>query len=305
MDIKNAYYIKLGAKGAWETISIHENIACIGYHYLSLEEINGRNWNEIKGRDWRGEHKSKAVQTADINILAKFVDSTPEDIWITFYGGYLWWCRLESSPVEYDLSRNIRFRRVLGNWSNYNAKGGRLYLNQIPGIISKIQMYRGTVCSVHKEEADVLSRLLDGEPSENYLAIQEARRQLAVQVQRGFSSLHWKDFEILVDMIFRNAGWRRISMLGSVQKGLDLELEEPVTGERFMAQVKSRASQADLKEFIDEFAGDKYQRLYFIVHSPQSALHTEQDNVELWSPQKLAEMAVDLGLTGWIMQKSY
>ena len=48
---------------------------------------------------------------------------------------------------------------------------------------------------------------------------------LAKQVEGGLSPLHPNDFEILVDLVFRNAGWRRVSSVGGAMKFVDMELD--------------------------------------------------------------------------------
>lgn len=73
---------------------------------------------------------------------------------------------------------------------------------------------------------------------------------------------HWKDFEILVDLIFRNAGWRRVSVVGESLKFVDMELEEPITGEQYQVQVKSDATIADFKEYAEQFTERDFRKLY-------------------------------------------
>jgi hypothetical protein len=51
-----------------------------------------------------------------------------------------------------------------------------------------------------------------------------------------------KDFENLVDMVFTAGGWRRIGGVGGTEKNIDIELQQPVTGEFVMVKVKSKCS---------------------------------------------------------------
>lgn len=44
---KNAYYIKLGRNGIWETSSIDNDIARIGWSTTPLKEIIANNWTSI------------------------------------------------------------------------------------------------------------------------------------------------------------------------------------------------------------------------------------------------------------------
>lgn len=55
------------------------------------------------------------------------------------------------------------------------------------------------------------------------------------------ASLHWADFETLVDLMFARMGWQRVSRVGGSQKDTDLVLIQPATGEAAFVQVKSKA----------------------------------------------------------------
>ena len=57
--------------------------------------------------------------------------------------------------------------------------------------------------------------------------------------------LHWRDFELLAELVMTQGGWRRVSATGGVQMAIDIELELPLTRERALVQVKSRLNQND------------------------------------------------------------
>jgi hypothetical protein len=62
--------------------------------------------------------------------------------------------------------------------------------------------------------------------------------------------LGWRDFELLVDLVFTSSGWRRVGIVGKTQKTLDLDLILPSTGERAFVQVKSTTTLAELAEYV-------------------------------------------------------
>jgi hypothetical protein len=180
-----------------------------------------------------------------------------------------------------------------------------LIINQIPGRLSKIQRFSGTICGLGASEVDDLRRLLNNQPSAEFQAISSAKATLIQQVENGFSLLHWKDFEILVDLIFRNAGWRRISVRGESMKYVDMELEEPITGDLYQVQVKSDATIADFKAYAEQFAEGDFRKLDFVVHNSKEKWFTAPTygNVELILQERLAEMTVDLGLVNWLLKR--
>lgn len=212
MKIRNAYYIKLGKGGEWEADSIHAGILRLGWSANSLTDVNAGAWGAIE-QQLRASQPHKGTATRDVNALREIVASTADDIWITFHASRLWWCRLDEGPVEEDSIS--KFRRTAGGWRDSDVNGRKLLIADIPGDISQLQGFRGTVCKV--KAAAGLRRLLDGESSPPYLAVSAALSSLEREVSAAIQALHWKDFETLVDLLFRQAGWRRLSVLGAVE----------------------------------------------------------------------------------------
>ena len=71
-------------------------------------------------------------------------------------------------------------------------------------------------------EKALLRRVLEGARSELASRIDHERTALCSRLKDAISELHWRDYETLVDLIFRNAGWVRVSVLGQQAKGYDL-----------------------------------------------------------------------------------
>jgi hypothetical protein len=288
VNFTHAYYIKLGSGGKYEESSIRENKLRFGWNRIPVEEINQRNWAALKEK-YRHEYKSSGSATADIKALRTIVESTPDDVWISFHASHLWWCRVVGTEVFEDSIS--RYRLVNGQWRNCDIFDQPLIINQIPGSLSKVQGFRGTVCGVR--EIDDLRRLLNNQPSEAFMAISKAKKALCGEIESGIKRLHWKDFETLVDLVFRGAGWRRTSVLGETMKYADIELEEPITNDLYQVQIKSAATFNDFEEYAQNFSHVSFRKLYFVVHSPDEKLFTHQSvdgNVELVLPNRLARM---------------
>lgn len=299
--IEHAFYVKLGARGVWAADSIGHGLLRFGWDGVPLDEIHRGDWAAVRARiaTW---HKHKPTITADTERLKDLATSTPDDVWVTFHESRLWWCRLAEGRIEQD--ETSKFRRVLDGWRSSDVRGRELLANQIPGQIAKVQGFRATVCAVAERES--LRRLLAGEPSAAYLEIDAARASLVASTAHALRSLHWKDFETLVDLVFRQAGWRRRSVLGASMKYVDLELEEPVTGELYQVQVKARADVPAFEAYVDQFTGGSFRKLYFVVHSPTAslaALNGQRADVELVLPDRLAALVVDHGLTAWLQER--
>ncbi len=302
IEFSRAFYIKLGRGGAWEPDSISTGRLRLGWSQQSVADINAGQWDHIE-QQLRQEHDGKAqVATNDLNRLRDIVESTPDDIWMTFHKAKLWWTRVADGPVEQD--GVSKFRRTALPWSDRATNGRLLVVNDLPGKIAQLQGFRGTVCRV--QHLDLLRRVLNGLRSPLADSISAQRTILAGQLTQAIKELHWKDFETLADLVFRDSGWVRVSVLGQHAKAYDLELREPITGDRYVVQVKSQAALADLHDTIAQFSAEDYRRVFFIVHSPAADLESASDlpeHVALVAPSRLAELAIDAGLTKWLQDK--
>jgi len=298
---KNAYYVKLGRTGIWEESSLKKNIIRIGWTTLTLFDINNGRWEKIQ-KQLEKEVTDKGTATRDCRALRMLCDSTNDDIWITFHGNHLWWCKVTDPRIHED--KVSKYRKV-DRWHYQNIFCEPLLITQIPGRVAKLQGFRGTICKV--SEVDELARLINRQHSSEYTAILHSKEDLCRHVETGLRRLHWKDFETLVDLLFRATGWRRVSVLGETMKFSDIELEDPITGEMYQVQVKSTATPRDLKEYINTFGGGKYRRLFFVVHTPDKKLaetpQPKDSPMEIILPRRLSEMVVELGLLNWLLNK--
>jgi hypothetical protein len=306
ITFRNAHYIKLGRGGSWEENSISHSLLRIGWQHQTLEDINAGKWTEIE-QQLRSEHADKPqVATTDLNRLRDIAQSNSDDIWITFHGAKLWWARLASSSVEQD--KISKFRRIQGVWSDKSLKGQLLITAELPGKLAQLQGFRGIVCRVSEKE--LLQRVLIGDRSPIALEISAHRKHLADAAKRAIEQLHWKDYETLVDLVFRDTGWVRVSILGQQVKGYDLELREPITQDKYLVQVKSSASLKDLMTAVTQFFPDgipsDYKKMFFLTHKPAEDLMNAidiPDCVDLIPPQRLADLVIDAGLSRWLEEK--
>lgn len=119
------------------------------------------------------------------------------------------------------------------------------------------------------------------------------------------AALHWADFETLVDLILARSGWNRVSALGGTQKDADMVVEQAVTGETALVQVKSSASQQVLDRYIEiHDQSSVHDRLIFACHSEKTKLFADtRDDVILWDRRGLARAAIRNGLIDWLTER--
>jgi hypothetical protein len=80
----------------------------------------------------------------------------------------------------------------------------------------------------------------------------------------------------------------------------------PVTQERIMVQVKSKASMVEVRK-VESSAGllMQYDRVFLVTHTFDGALSAKDlTRVEIIDAQRLATLVLDAGLCDWLLEKS-
>ena len=298
-----ALYIKLGSGGQWELECLTSKQELrLGFREVNHELYASGNWEAVQ-REYAEQGKTSSVASNYAGQIKHFYEADNQTLWITFHGGRLWWCF--SSPTITVHADKSKTRPALGGWRSDDAKGQPLSLTGLSGKITCLQGFRGTICSVRN--VDYLVNRINGLDSPEISRTRNALVELENCLVAVIQTLTWQDFETLIDLIFRGAGWQRISEAGGKQKTLDLDLIAPLTMEKIAVQVKSRANRAAFRDYQERFTDMQgYARCYFVVHSPASDLtaDVETDDLKLWTASDIARLSVLYGLTEWVLDKA-
>jgi len=295
----DAFFIKLGRGGTWEEECLREGTLRFSYRETPHELCLKGDWEAV-WEFWKGIRGDAGTATRDVKQIRTFYEADERHIFITFSGGLLHWCR-PRGPVEL-LSDQRRRRATVDGWHQTSVGGTPLSVDRLSGHLLKVQMFRGTICQVKAFE--YLLRKLNDELSPEIAAAEEAESKLIHAVVDLMRLLTWQDFELLVDLVFSTTGWRRVSVVGRTQKTVDIELVLPSTNERAFIQVKSQASPATLKDYSERLdAMDTYDRMFFVWHSGTVPTKTDESNITLVGPDRLARMVLEAGLTSWLREK--
>lgn len=297
---ERAYFIKLGRGGEWEKRCLEEGVLRFGYREASHDDcVNGR-WEAVRDF-WTSFRDDKGAATRDTNQIRIYYEAGPETIFVTFHGGLLYWCR-PSAGVSVDPVDDTRIRQTLDGWHSTSIGGDPLRTDRLSGALLRVQGYRGTICGID-QLAYLLGRINDELPPA-VLAADEARAAYLSAIEVLIGLLTWRDFELLVDLIFTGSGWRRLGTVGKTQKSVDLELQLPTTGEVAFIQVKGEADSSTLQDYIHRFTSyEKYNRMFFAWHTGSIDVPTDASDVVLLDRSRLARMTLDAGLAAWLRDK--
>jgi hypothetical protein len=215
--------------------------------------------------------KNEPQANRDVRQIKYFYTADNKVVWITFYGRKMFWC-FSDPNVELDRDSISKVRKVIGKWNCKTLKGELLSEDKLSGTLTATKGFRDTICMV--KEHDYVVNKINDRISLEIEAVRKAEQDFVEKLTKIIKRLHWKDFEVLVDLIFRQAGWKRISRLGGTEKTIDLELLIPIKDEKVAAQVKSAASIGDYEKYQTRIREFGYSECYFDVHSPDKGLAT-------------------------------
>lgn len=301
-------YIKLGQGGRWEEECLKQNQTLrLGYQQIPHDLCLQGKWSEVRQFIKKESNCGEGTATSHRNQIKSFYVSGEDVLWVTFYGNSLWWCF--SKPEITLMNDGTKARPALNKWSCVDIHGGPLLTNNLSGKLLSMQGFQGTICKV--SEANYLINKINGVEPKDLAEAREAAATFEQKLEAVIRRLHWKDFELLIDMIFRQAGWKRCSDVGSTIKTIDLDLISPITSERYGVQVKSQADLATFNSYQEARFKDMegFTRFYFAVHTPSPDLEEasqrfESKDVRLLLPHDIARLSVAYGMAHWVMDKA-
>lgn len=299
-------YIKLGPGNAWAKAALERGELSFGYSNVPHEPCLAGDWEAVVGI-LRTQGRTRQKARDQMRAVHAFYTLGADCLWITFALGHLWWAFAEPEVIWFGTDgsdHGARRRRVVGTWCNTDIAGSPLTFDGLSSRLTQVAGYRQTICSV--EESAYLVRRINAAEEPVIARATAARSAMIESAAEMIAGLHWADFETMVDLIFARSGWQRVSRVGGTQKDVDLVLRLPTTGEGACVQVKSKAGQRVLDDYINRFEDSGlYDRMFFVCHTPKANLVTnDSPRVHVWTGKTLAIAATDAGLFDWLMVRS-
>ncbi|MDI6886291.1 MAG: hypothetical protein QMD22_08140, partial [archaeon] len=273
----------------------------LGFNETDHEACLAGKWDKIRNDELNnGRAKGKATEIT--NEIRRFYEEGEETLWITFYANRMWWCFAQKEVER--LPDGSKARKVIGQWRDTDIHGCPLSFETISGKLLQVRGFRGTNCSVDLAYVtNKINGITPPEVARSMDCLEALRSSLIPLIQ----NLTWKDFELLVDLVFSNAGWQRISVLGKTEKNIDLDLRSPVTGERVMVQIKAASDKEEFEYYCQEFSRMKdFVAFFYVVHTPKKSLAYAKApaRTQLVFAEQLAKLVIDGGLVGWLIEKN-
>lgn len=302
LDPPEIRYIKLGRGGCWVEASLDRGELHFGFKDVPHEMALRGNREEIRCI-YIADGRTSAVATSFAREVMDFYSLPANTLWITFARDRLWWCFAdpEVSPLEESEHQGARMRRTIDGWHDCDRLGRQLRLDTLSTRLTKTAAFRATICKV--DARDYLLRRLNGDEDPAVDKIRRSQLTLLQSIEHLVKGLHWRDFEILTDLVFSRLGWQRVSVLGETMADVDIVLEQPITREKGVVQVKSKAGRPEFNAFVAAATAMGCSRAWFIVHTPNSKLDSASSAIEVWSVPQIARVVQQAGLVEWLIDR--
>ena len=303
LEPTNVLFIKLGKGGEFSADCIKDNYLKLNYHNVDHDLCIRKDWESVYNFFIHKENATKSVATSHVNQIRQFYEEDINTLWITFHKNKLWWCF--SKPDIKKLNDGKKIRPVIGKWSDKDFNDKALITSNLSGKLLKTHGFQGTICKV-SAQSYVIAKI-NGEQKKELVEVEEAYSTLKRKLELLIEHLQWQDFEILIDLIFRQMGWQRVSVLGKDLKTLDIELLSPVTGEKGIVQIKTGADLEAFRKYKTKFDEmDDYDKFFFVVSSPKADLenYENETDINLYLTDKISELTISSGLVDWVIRKS-
>jgi hypothetical protein len=299
-------YIKLGQGGGWARDAFARGVIPFGFDQVPHAPCAAGDWDAVRSA-LLAAGRSASGASQGVRELRDFYETDDSCLWVTFADGHLYWAFAESVVTEVagsDSGQPRRERRTIDGWRRHCVTGESLETATLSSALTRVAGYRMTICRIDRE--DYLLRRIRGEPDPLHTAANTAKAALFEVAGSMIAQLDWRDFEILIDLVFARGGWQRSSALGDGEVDIDLRLDNPTTGEIAWIQVKSTASQATVNDYLNRFHNDgSADRFFFIVHTPKGVLTLPADrHLHLWAGTGLADRVIAAGLFDWLIERT-
>jgi hypothetical protein len=290
-----------GASRPWERECLEKGIIRIGFGSAQRERFelcqDGR-WSDLSA-SFITEGRDKGRATQSTNELRLFFEDVGSILSITFVGERLCWGLVDATRAEPHPDGDGVWRPIRDGWRWTDLHGEQLTKVRLSGALTKLVAYRGTSCDV--DVSDYVIRRINGKKTPAVERALAASTEMKASVLGLMRLLGPRDFELLVDLVFTTSGWRRIGTVGKTQKTLDLDMVLPSTGERAFVQVKAQTTPAEFNEYLAAFQDGPHTRMFYVFHS--GTAETADPRVTVIGPEKLADLVMEAGLAGWLIQK--
>lgn len=309
--IKEIYFIKLGEKGGLDETLLERDIGDIAISFCEVDVISDS--DDIIREKYKNLNKKQGTITDFIRQINNFRKANDTILWITFSKQKLWWGITGNKAPYKDNSfpegyTQYTSKKLKYGWHDCDINGLQLTYENIAGILLSKKSYQQTICSINKDYAfntfDYVIRKIKGQKLPELEKAEKLKEEFQASITDIIKLLQPKDFEYFVDLIFMRSGWIKQTPGAGTEQDIDLDLVHPFIKERVFVQIKSSTSQKQFEEYLNKYnKHDIYDKLIYVYHSSKKNIECNKEDVMIIENEKLASLALELGLVDLLMKK--
>lgn len=265
-------------------------------------------WNSLKNQRILDEEIKTELKKQGENVSVgfrqckDFFNDDGDVLWITSFNTALHFGFSDGANAYTSLD-NVTQKSMQFGWLSKDLKGNQLLISGLNGGITKTLSYQGTICDFSEVYAKLLINRILCIPNPRRVETEKAYNDLIERSKPLIQAFTPKDFELLVELIISRAGLKRMGVAGKNEETIDLVLNNPITDERWIVQVKSDTNQNEfekyLKAYIEISQNVEKCRMIYAFHTGK--VKNADKNVLLWDINKLSKLVVDNGLVDWVL----
>ena len=305
-------YIKLGEKGRWAKKCFQDNVLRFGFH-TGMEYINelckNTKWDEVHSY-WLAQVPNRSTATSYTNQIRSYFEDCGNTLWIAIEDGYLYYGFTVGKPIADSADEifdgvNLSSHKLMdaNGWRRIDAKNNELKVNELSSRLTKVVGYQSTTCGFDEKNTEYLRNRLQGIFNPITIDVAKTLDTLKLQILEMLKHITPKDFELLVQLIFANSGWRQLFATGGARQTVDLEIQNPVTGDIAFVQVKSTTNTRELLDYFQRAQRSYHGRMFFVYHTGNVDATVVDETVDVWGAKKVAEQVIENGLIDWLINK--
>lgn len=264
-------------------------------------------WNSLKLNEISDEKIKAELKEQGQNVSVGFrqcKDFFQDDgtvLWITSFKTALYFGFSDGENAN--LSDKGTEKTMLFGWGNKDKNGNPLLISGLNGGITKTLSYQSTICDFSEVYAKLLINRILCIPNSHRVETEKAYNDLVEKSKFLIQAFTPKDFELLVELIISRAGLKRVGVAGKNEETIDLVLDNPITHERWIVQVKSDTNQKQFESYLEKHKEISQNvgkcKMIYVFHTGK--VENATDDVLLWDINKLSKLVVDNGLVDWVL----
>ena len=210
---------------------------------------------------------------------------------------------------------------MLSGWFNLDSNGEPISKRSVSGKVTKTAKIQGTLAAkTDVYEIELLVRRLLNEETEEKLFVKKSKAELPKNIEKLITQLDESDFEILIETLFLEQGYKKNAKSSGNEASYDLSLERPfdfICNLPTFVQIKSALNKKTYEKVLDDFKSDfqfggYHSDGYLYYHSGRyspsvdtsNEINSDKKTLHLVGVECIALQVIKFGKIDWLLERT-